>query len=284
MRSTLSQARRAGLLYVLASSVAPFAYLYVPGVLIQKEAHATAERVRAFADLLRAAIALELVSATLLVFAAVALYELFKDVERRTALVMLALMLVSVPISYVNVLFHLAPLVLVKNASIAGALGPDATAGLVGLFLFLHNYGLAVNQVFWGLWLFPIGMLVRRSGLFPRWLGIPLYLAGAGYVINSFGTLLLPPSLRWITDLGQVLGVGELPFFTFYLLLRGVRGAAMDRPAAGLAMLSFAIGMTALALLMLKRIDALQYGLFGVASLAVTAALVMRWRVTEAHA
>jgi hypothetical protein len=268
---------------VLASSAAPFAYLYVPGVLIRNDPLATAERVRASEGLLRAAVTLELLGVTILVFAALALYELFRDVDRRTALVMLALMLVSVPISYVNALFHLVPLVLVKNAAIAAALGPGAAAGLMSLFLRLHNYGLVVNQVFWGLWLFPIGILIRRSGLFPRWLAIPLWFAGAGYVINSLGTLLLPLSLRWITDMAQALGVGELPFFTFYLLLRGVRGA-VDRPAAFLVLLSFAIGMAALALLMFKRIDALQYGACALASLVVTAALVLRWRAVEARA
>ena len=47
MDQTQGLARRAGLLYVLASSLAPFAYLYVPGVLlVERDALATAERVR----------------------------------------------------------------------------------------------------------------------------------------------------------------------------------------------------------------------------------------------
>jgi hypothetical protein len=282
MDSNKSQARRAGLLYVMASSLAPFAYLYVPGVLlVQRDALATADRVRASENLLRAAIVAELYSVTILVFAALALYELFKRVDPRTSLLMAVLMLISVPISYANVLNYIAPLVLLKSPAIAAVLGPGQVAAQVTLFLRLHNYGLLVNQIFWGLWLFPIGVLVMRSGFFPRWLGVPLFFAGAGYVINSLGRLLLPPSLRWITDYGQLLGVGELPFFSFYLLIWGVRGHVVDRLAALLVLLSFSIGIAAIVLLNLKRIDAGQYAVLVLVSLVAIIGLVLRWRSSE---
>jgi len=285
MDQTQGQARRAGLLYVLAGSLSPFAYLYVPTVLlVESDALATAERVRASEGLLRAAIVAELYGATLLVFASLALYQLFKRVDPKSSALMAALMLVSVPISYVNALFHIAPLILLKNAAIASVMGPEQVAAQITMFLRLHNYGLVINQFFWGLWLFPIGSLVMRSGFIPRWLGIPLFFAGTGYVLHSLGILLLPPALRWITQYGQVLGVGELPLFSFYLLIWGVRGQVTDRLAASLVLLSFALGMGALVLLNLKRIDALQYGALELASLVVIVGLVMRWRWSEARA
>jgi hypothetical protein len=278
MDSTKSLAQRAGLLYVLASSLAPFAYLYVPGVLlVEGDALATADRVRASENLLRAAIVAELYGVTVLIFASLALYQLFKRVDQRTSILMAVLMLVSVPISYVNALNNIAPLILLKNPAIAAVLDPGQVAAQVTFFLRLHNYGLVINQIFWGLWLFPIGVLVMRSGFIPRWLGVPLFFAGAGYVINSLGTLLLPPSLRWITQYGQVLGVGEMPF-SFYLLIWGVRGHTMDRLTALLVLLSFAIGTGALVLLNLKRIDATQYAALVLASLVVVVGMVMRWK------
>src|SRR6266566_2868394 len=78
-------------------------------------------------------------------------------------------------------------------SSCTATLDPRQVAAQVTLFLRLHNYGLVVNQIFWGLWLFPIGILVMRSGFIPRWLGVPLFFAGAGYVLNSLGMLMLPP-------------------------------------------------------------------------------------------
>ena len=216
MESNRDLARRAGLLYGVAASCGPFAYLYVPNMLmVQGDAMATLERVRASAGLLRAAVFGELLSATLLVFAALALYELFKGVDRKLSALMAAMMLVSVPISYVNTLNNLAALAIVKNPAIAAASDPGQMAALVTLFLRLHISGLNVNQIFWGLWLLPIGMLVMRSGFLPRWLGIPLFFAGTGYVLNSLGSLLLPPSLRWMTENQQVFGIGQMPLFTF---------------------------------------------------------------------
>jgi len=282
MDSTKSLARWAGLLYGIASSLAPFAYLYVPDQLIvQGDALATADRVRASEGLLRAPIGAELYGVTVLLFAALALYDLFKRVDPRIAGIMAAMMLVSVPISYINALNHIAPLILLKSAAIAAVLDQRQVAAQVTLFLRLHNYGLVVNQIFWGLWLFPIGILVMRWGFIPRWLGVPLFFAGTGYVINSLGALLLPPSLRWITQYLQVLGVGEMPFFSFYLLIWGVRGHAMDRLATLLVLMSFAIGTGAIVLLLLKRIDATQYGALALASLVVVFGLVMRWRALD---
>ena len=278
--STQSQARRAGLFYVLASSLAPFAYLYVPGVLLAEDsALATADRLRASENLLRAAIVAELYGVTILLFAALALYQLFKDVDRKTSLLMAAMMLVSVPISYVNALFNIAPLVFLKSPAIAAALEPGQVEAQVTFFLRLHNSGLIVNQIFWGLWLFPIGALVLRSGFLPRWLAYPLFFAGAGYVLHSFGAL-LPPSLRSITQYGQILGVGEMPF-DFYLLIWGARGYGTDRLATGLVVVPTVIGAVAFVLLNLGRIDPAQYGLVVLAGLLGTFALVWRWRRLE---
>ena len=281
MDSTKSQAQRAGLLYVLASSLAPFAYLYVPGVLlVEGDALATVTRVRGSEGLLRAAICAELYGVTLLIFASLALYELFRRVDQKAATLMTAMMLVSVPISYVGTLFHIAPLVLLNSPAIAAVLDPAQVAAQVTFFLRLHNYGLVVNQILWGLWLFPLGVLIMRSGFIPRWLAFPLFLAGAGYVINSLGTLLLPPSLRWTTQYLQVLGVGEV-IFTFYLLIWGVRGHVVDGLATVLVVLSFAMGTGALVLLNFNRIDATQYAALELASLVVVIGLVMRWKQIE---
>lgn len=282
MDLTRSLARRAGLLYVLAGSLAPFSFLYVPSLLmVEGDALATAEHVRASEGLLRAAILGELYNATLLVFAALALHRLFKQVDPWISRLMVALMLVSVPISYVNTLLHIAPLVVLKSPAIAAMVDARHVAALVTLSLRLHNYGLVINQIFWGLWLFPIGFLILRSTFIPRWLAYPLFLAGGGYVLNSLGTLLLPPALRWITANLQILGVGEVPFFSFYLLIWGARGQAVDRVGAFLVLLATIIGMAALALLMGRRIDAIQYAALELASLVVMAGLLLRWRRLE---
>lgn len=218
MTSTRTLARRAGWLYLLANVVAPFAYLYVPNQLIVPgDAVATLAHVRAHEALLRAAIGAEIWNATVGAFAVLLLYRLFEGVDKGMSRLMAALFLLGVPVSYANVVNHVAPIVLANNPAYG-----DQAAPLAMLFLRLHNSGLAVAQVLWGLWLIPLGIVVRRSAFLPGWLAYPLFAAGIGYVAHSLGMLCLPPSLRGVTSFGQVLGVGELPFF-LYLLFRGAR-------------------------------------------------------------
>jgi|SRR6266487_3337147 len=63
MNSTKKQARLAGLLYLLASIIGPFCFIYVPGKLIVPgDATTTANHIRASETLLRLGIASELTS------------------------------------------------------------------------------------------------------------------------------------------------------------------------------------------------------------------------------
>jgi len=231
MDTTRSQARKAGLLYFLACFTAPFALLYVPGVLyVPGDATATADRVRASGTLLRLGIAAELVGPILLVFAVLAFYRLLKDVSASHAAAMAVLMLISVPISFVVVLTEIAARIFAGNAPYLAAFDRLQLDAMTLLSLRLHGQGLLLAQVFWGLWLFPLGILVMRSGFIPRIIGAFLILAGSGYVISSFTGLLLPQYLGVVSRLAMVLEAGEAPFI-LWLIIRGAstlpRGAAV---------------------------------------------------------
>src|SRR5439155_1707949 len=89
----------AGLLYLLASIPAPFALIYVPGTLIVSgDATATANHVRASEILFRLGIASELFGFIIFIFVVLALYRLFKAVDKKHALAMATLILISIPI------------------------------------------------------------------------------------------------------------------------------------------------------------------------------------------
>jgi len=229
MRSTKQLARRAGLLYLLACIPAPFALLYVPGrLLVPGNAAATAEHVRASEPLLRLGIAGELISAAAFIFAVFALYRLFKGVDQELAALMAALFTVSVPISFVNVLNDVAALILASGSrGFLAVFAPAQLDALVLLFLRLHNTGLLVAQIFWGLWLVPLGILIQRSGFLPRVLGIFPIIACAGYVAASFSVLLLPQSAHLVSRFATLLELGELPP-VLWLLIRGAEDYRSD--------------------------------------------------------
>jgi hypothetical protein len=166
--------------------------------------------------------AVELFSATIVIFAMIAFYQLFKRVSHKQAMAMIILMLISVPISYLNLLNDLAALTLARSpAYLTAAFDKTQLDALVYFFLRLHNQGIILAQIFWGLWLFPFGIVAIRSGFIPRFVGIAAIVAGGGYVINSSVALFLPASAQSIGELAMILGAGELAFI--WMLIWGAK-------------------------------------------------------------
>jgi hypothetical protein len=222
MNSLKKQSRIAAALYFLNGLPAPFALLYVPSVLIVPgDAAATANNVRDSELLLRLGMAGELFSSTVVIFAMLAFYQLFKAVSQRHAMAMKILMLISVPISYLNVLNDLAAMTLARGPAFLSAFDQPQLDSLSYFFLRLHNQGFILAQIFWGLWLFPFGIVAIRSGFIPRFVGIAGIVAGCGYVISSSVSLFLPASAQGIGQLAMILGAGELAFL--WMLIWGAK-------------------------------------------------------------
>jgi len=159
--------RVAGLLYILASIPGVFALVYVPSKLIVNgNATATAHNIAASETLFRLGIAANLVGQALFIFGALALYDLLKRVNQRNALLMLSLILIAIPIAFLNELNAIAALVLVRGADYLSLFDKAQRDTLAMLFLNLHGYGFDVAGIFWGLWLFPLGCWCTGRALF----------------------------------------------------------------------------------------------------------------------
>jgi hypothetical protein len=237
MNSIKRQARVAGLLYLLASITAPFALIYVPSTLFVKgDATATANHIRNSETLFRLGIATELVGFIMFIFVVLALYRLFKDVNERHALAMATLILVSIPISLLNVLNDLVALILISGADFLSVFDKGQLDALAYLFVRLHGQGFIVAQIFWGLWLFPFGILVIRSGFIPRFLGVLLFIAGLGNVAGFFTSLLPLLDGSVVDRFVSVLTAAELPII-FWLLIWGAKDQRLNEqhPQAAIA-------------------------------------------------
>jgi hypothetical protein len=220
---TRNPGRFAGLLYVLMSIVGFFAMMYVPSKLIvHGNAAATANKILASETLFRLGIAAELIGYAGFIFVVLALYDLLRGVNQRQAALMVILMLVSVPIAFVNELNSIAALVLVRGADFLSILERPQREALAMLFLNLHFHGFVVDEMFSGLWLFPLGLLVYRSRFLPRFLGVWLVFAGVAWVILSLTGLLLPQYNDKVYTYSQPAVFGEIAFM-FWLLVRGAK-------------------------------------------------------------
>jgi len=231
MNPTKSQARRAGLVYLLIAIVGVFGVLYVPSKLIVRgDATATGARIRAAETLFRLGIASELVATLLMIALVLTLHRLFKGINDTQSALMVMLVLVGVPIAFLNALNHVAALILLSGADFLSVFDPRQLDALAYMFLRLHTQGAVVANIFWGLWLFPFGVLVMRSGFIPRILGVLLIINCVGYVADSCVALVLPrfsPLVSRITMVPQF--IGEIPMIVWLLIW----GAKAKPSAAG---------------------------------------------------
>lgn len=228
MGLTANPGRTAGVLYVLASILGFFALGYVPRhVIVHGDAAATAAAITAHESLFRLGIACELVGQAGFIFVALALYHLLKGVNRRQASLMVILILVSIPIAFINEVNAFAALVLARGPDFVSVFDKPHRDALTMLFLNLHGYGFTVAEMFWGLWLFPLALLVYESRFLPRLLGIWLALAGLAWVMVSLSTVLLPQYQAAALSLAQPAFLGEVAFM-LWLVVRGARPPASD--------------------------------------------------------
>lgn len=227
MSSTKKQARVAGLLYLLASLPGAFSLLYVPShFIVSGDPAATANKIAGSEFLFRLGILSELTGFIGFIFVVRALYRLLVGVSRTHASLMVTLMLISIPISLVNVLNETAAVTLIRGANFLSVFDEPQRNALAMLFLHLHFDGFLVAQIFWGLWLIPFGVLVYKSGFLPRILGVLLILACFGYLANTLVGFGLLPSDLASRVVGQ-LTIGELP-----IILWLVTVGAKDQPLA----------------------------------------------------
>jgi hypothetical protein len=223
MTSAMNPGRFAGWLYVLTSIFGFFAMGYVPGKLIvHGNAAATANNIVAHETLFRLGIAAELMGMAGFIFVAYALYDLLKGVNRQYASLMVTLIVVSVPIAFVNELNSIAALILVGGADFLSAFESPQRYAAAMFFLNLHGRGFVVAEIFWGLWLFPLGLLIYRSRFLPRFLGVWLALAGVAWVIVSLTGILLPQYQDYVYSYSQPAILGEIAFM-LWLTIKGAR-------------------------------------------------------------
>src|SRR5438105_10346971 len=222
MTSLSKNARVAGLLYIVASVIGFVRLMYIPQALfVHGNAAATADNIAAHELLFRLGIVSYLVGSVLFIFVTLALYRLFKGVDQALAVMMVILgSLMPVPIFFINSVTDAAALLLVRGADFLSVVDKPQRDAFAMLFLNLHHHLDLANAMFWGLWLFPFGLLVYRSRFLPRFLGVWLMLACFAWLAFSFAGLLFPGLEDKVFRLGQIFTFGEVATM-FWLLIAG---------------------------------------------------------------
>lgn len=219
--STKKAARIAGLLYFLLALTGAFSILYVPSTLVVfGDSAATAENISSSELLFRTGILSGVVSHIIFVLLVLALYHLLSEINRKLAMLMVTFVVIGVAIGFVNTVNQLGALIALSGADFLSVFEKPELESLAYLFLRLHSHGIQIIQVFWGLWLFPFGLLVYQSRFIPKILGVLLIVAGVGYLLATMTFLVFPQYQSALSTLFTILEMGELPII-FWLLIVG---------------------------------------------------------------
>ena len=232
MHPTDKAARIAGAVYLSMVVTGPFSLMYVPGKLIVKgNAPATASNVLAHQTLFSLGIAANLLGSVIFICLAIALYRLFREVDKTQSLLLVGLVLVSAAVGFMNELNNIAALILFRGGAFLTVFNKDQLDALGMLFIRLHGQGNVINEIFWGLWLFPFGVLVYKSRFLPRILGVWLIVNCFAYVIISLTGIFSPEHYSKVFTWSQPVLFGEIAIM-LWLLIKGAKVQPLASVAA----------------------------------------------------
>jgi len=224
MNATKKTARIAGILYLLVGIFGGFAEGYVdPAMYVAGNVAGTASNLVANSTLVRMGVVAHLLDGTCFVFLAMVLYNLLQHVHKSVARGMLILVALATGIICLNAVFQFEGLRVATENAYASALGKPGSDAVALLLIEMQHYGTLIAQVFFGLWLVPLGYLCNKSGMFPKWLGYVLILGGVCYLVDLL-TAFLAPGLNQAVHRFVIIpsAIAEISM-VLYLLMVGVK-------------------------------------------------------------
>ncbi len=232
MLSNKTLARIAGLFYLIVAVGGGFSELFVrSSVRVPHDAAATAANIVAHSTLFRVGFVTDLVDFACFLGVGLVMYAILRPVNPPIALAMVVINAISVAIQALNMLNHLGALLVATDPRYTAGLSTQASQSLVLFLLEMHRQGYLIAQIFFGLYLLPLGYLVYKSGYFPKVLGAILMIGCGGYLAGIVAVYVSPvfastPSLYFAT-LG---GVAELIFLLWLLIVGAKTGGGQGVP------------------------------------------------------
>jgi Domain of unknown function (DUF4386) len=220
-------ARIAGVFYLLVGIFGGFAEGFVdPKMYVAGDAAATAANVVANSALVRMGVVAHLVDGVFFALTALTLYVLLERVHKSVARAMLVLVVIAVGIISLNAVFQFEGLQVASDTSYATAFGAGGSNSIVLILLEIQHYGTLAAQVFFGLWLAPLGYLAYKSGLFPRALGVILVAATVSYLVDLLAAFSLPELAKQMHPFLIIVPAFAEVWMVLYLVFIGVRSTA----------------------------------------------------------
>jgi len=228
MRPLVTTARLTGLAYLALALTGMAGYLVIRSALhVPGDPAGTLDRLTEQPALAELGVVVELLVVVSQALAALGFIALFRRDHPTAAFGVASFGMANAVAIMASAAFLGTALAVVADPSLAPA---GDTAATVGLMYALSDASWAVGNVFFGLWLIPMGWFAIATGRMPKVLGWLLIVGGGGYVVSA---LLGPvPELGVVADaLAYLATVGEL-WMIGYLLTVGIRRASVVASAS----------------------------------------------------
>ena len=221
--SPRSLARVTGVVYLLYFLLAIVGEVFirqagVTGISTQPDnAAATANLIVSHESELRLGWAINLASTACYGALTALLYDLFKPVDQRVALIAAVFSLIAVAVQAFGSVFQLAPLVILGGAPYLRTFTTEQLQSLALLMLNLRALAGTVQLGVFALWMLMLAYLIYHSRFLPRALAALIAVAGVGWLV-----WLAPPLVEPLMNYIEVVGFLAEASLMLWLLVKGV--------------------------------------------------------------
>ena len=229
MSPTRNPGRVVGFWYLLLVLLGPLRLIYIPNKLfVEGNAAATASNIAAHQWLFRFGMLSDVLGAVVLIFLVLAFYRLFKGVDQQLAVLLVIVGgVMPAVLTLVTAGIDGAALTVARGNDFLSVFDKPQREALVVLFLRFNHQQIVAAEILWGLWLFPMGALVYRSGFLPRFIGVWLIINGVAYVILCVTGILFPEYQDKVFLYSQPALFGELAIM-LWLVIKGANPPALQ--------------------------------------------------------
>lgn len=221
-------ARTAGLLYLLMAVFGLIAEIFFRQKLfVATDIAATANNILSNTFIFRIGITSDILMALLYLFTALALFRLLSPVNRNLAGAMVVFTTAGSVLLMFNVLNEIAPLYILSGTDYLSTFDPGQRQSLAMLFYNLYQHGYIIGQIFFALWVLPLGVLIYKSGFIPKIFGI-LFVIETIFGLPAVIVHFLIPNATIETIMMLPMMIAEFSF-VFYLLIRGINESKLTQ-------------------------------------------------------